>query len=45
MSDGSVTENKQIISENFNDFFVNVGPTLAKCIPKIDKSFPGTHGE
>ena len=38
MSDGSVTENKQIISENFNDFFVNVGPTLAKCIPKIDKS-------
>ena len=38
MSDGSVTENKQTISENFNDFFVNVGPTLAKCIPKIDKS-------
>ena len=38
MNDGSITENKQIISENFNDFFVNVGPTLAKCIPKIDKS-------
>ena len=38
MSNGSVTDNKQIIYENFNDFFVNVGPTLAKCIPKIDMS-------
>ena len=44
MSDGSVTKNKQFFSENFNDLFVNVGPTLAKCIPKIDK-FPLEHME
>ena len=29
---------KKIISEKFNDFFVNIGPTLAKRIPIIDKS-------
>ena len=38
MNDGSVTENNQIISEHFNNFFVNVFPILAKCIPKINKS-------
>ena len=27
--DGTITENKQVISDRFNDFFVNVGPTLA----------------
>ena len=38
MNDSNITENKQIIAENFSDFFVNVGPTLAKCIPEINKS-------
>ena len=29
---------KKIISEKFNDFFINVGPNLAKAIPKINKT-------
>ena len=33
LSDGSVTSNKLIISEKFNEFFINIGPTLAKKIP------------
>ena len=33
LSDGTVTTNKDVISSKFNDFFVNIGPTLAKKIP------------
>ena len=32
LSDGSVTDDKQTIAEKFNEFFVNVGPNLAKKI-------------
>ena len=40
LSDGSVTFNKLIISEKFNDFFINIGPTLAKKnSSSIQKSF------
>ena len=28
---------KKVISESFNNFFINIGPTLAKSIPFIDK--------
>ena len=34
-SDNSITNDKYIISENFNDFFVNVGHNLAKHIPNV----------
>ena len=36
LSDGSVTDDKQAV-EKFNDFFVNVGPNLAKKIPEQKK--------
>ena len=32
---GSLTENKTVISNKFNDFFVNIGPNLAKKIPQL----------
>ena len=35
LNDGSITDNKQVISDRFNDFFVNIGPTLAKAIPQV----------
>ena len=38
LNDGSTTDNKKIISDKFNDFFINVGPTLANAIPKINKT-------
>ena len=34
LSDGSVTDDKQMVAEKFNEFFVNVGPNLAKKIPE-----------
>ena len=34
-SDNSITNDEYIISENFNDFFVNVGHNLAKHIPNV----------
>ena len=37
LNDGSITSNKLIISEQFNDFFINIGPTLADKIPKQSK--------
>ena len=37
-SDGSLIDNQQTIAEKFNEFFVNVGPTLAKKIKKQDIS-------
>ena len=37
LNDGSITSNKLIISEKFNDFHINIGPTLAYKIPKQSK--------
>ena len=34
-NDGSITDNKQVISDRFHDLFVNIGPTLAKAIPQV----------
>ena len=34
LSDGSVTDDKEAVAEKYNDFFVNVGPNLAKKIPE-----------
>ena len=38
LSDGSATEDKRVISDKFNDFFINVGPNLAKSIPHSKKT-------
>ena len=37
LSNGSATTDKKSISEHFNDFFINVGPNLAKSIPCVNK--------
>ena len=34
-NDGSLTDNKNVISNKFNEFFVNIGPNLAKKIPQL----------
>ena len=34
LNDGSTTSDNLIISEKFNEFFINIGPTLANKIPK-----------
>ena len=36
-NDGTVTDDKEIISESLNNFFINIGPTLVKSIPCINK--------
>ena len=36
LSDGSITKDKQLISDKFKDFFINVGPNLAKRIEKAE---------
>ena len=44
LRDGTVTTDKTAISKYFNEFFLNVGPNLAKAIPKINidpKSYLG----
>ena len=33
-SDGTITNDKYMICEKFNEFFVSVGPNLAKKIPE-----------
>ena len=38
LDDHTITDNKKIISDKFNDFFINVGPNLAKAIPNSSKS-------
>ena len=38
LSDGSITNDKQLMSDKFNDFFINVGPNLAKRIEKQNKN-------
>ena len=35
LNDGSLTENKTVISNEFNELFVNIGPNLAKKIPQL----------
>ena len=37
LSNRSTTTDKKSISEHFNDFFVNIGPNLAKSIPHVNK--------
>ena len=37
LSDGSITNDKKLISNNFNDFFINVGPNVANCIERQNK--------
>ena len=37
LNDGSIISDKSAIANRFNEFFTNVGPTLAICIPKVDK--------
>ena len=44
ISDGSTISNKQMISEKFNDFFINIGPSLADKITKQGKSPAFYHG-
>ena len=34
LNDSTITNDKQTISNKFNDFFINVGPTLSRKIPK-----------
>ena len=36
LSDGKIVSDKTTISKHFNEFFLNVGPNLAKTIPKMD---------
>ena len=38
IGDNLITPDKDIICNKFNDFFVNIGPTLAKSIPRVNKS-------
>ena len=38
LSDGSITSDKNNISERFNDFFVNIGNTLSRSIANVNKS-------
>ena len=33
-----ITSDKELISNKFNDFFINIGPTLAKSIPCVNES-------
>ena len=35
LNDGSLTENKTVISNKFNEFFINIGPNLAKKIHQL----------
>ena len=37
LSYGSVTTDKMSVSEHFNDFFINIGPNLAKSIPHVKR--------
>ena len=36
--DGKLIENSHDIANSFNDFFINVGPTLAQKIPQTNKN-------
>ena len=34
----TIIDDKQLIANKFNDYFINVGPSLAKDIPKSNKT-------
>ena len=36
LADGQIINDKFVIAEHFNNFFTNIGPNLAKGIPKVD---------
>ena len=36
LNDGSTTSDKSAIANKFNEFLIDVGPRLTKCIPKVD---------
>ena len=36
LADGQIINDKFAIAKHFNDFFTNIGPNLAKDIPKVD---------
>ena len=38
VSDNTITSDRTLIAENFNDFFVNIGNDLAKRIPNVSIS-------
>ena len=38
MINGTITEDKKTICESFNDYYINIGPTLANKIPKFARS-------
>ena len=38
IGDNLITSDKNNICNTFNDFFVNIGPTLANSIPKVNKN-------
>ena len=38
-----ITENQQEIADKFNDYFINIGPTLAKKIPASKKLLSEYH--
>ena len=35
LHDGTLIKNKMMISDQFIEFFINIGPNLAKKIPQI----------
>ena len=37
LSNGSITTDKMSVSAHFNDFFINIGPNLAKSIPHVKR--------
>ena len=37
LSNGSITTDKMSVSELFNDYFINIGPNLAKSIPHVKR--------
>ena len=37
LNDGTITSNKLVICEKINYFFIGIGPSLAKKIPKQSK--------
>ena len=37
LSDNTITSDKLLISETFNDFFINVGPNLAKSLKNVNR--------
>ena len=45
LSDGSITSDKQMISERFNVFFVNIGNSLSRGIPVVNTSPTECMGE